>query len=60
MSALIPRMQRVQVKGQEHETITLDGEPILQVWPIKLESIKDGDSYKLSVTRQVRDLTGRD
>lgn len=51
---LANRMRRVRVEGQEQETITLDGKPIMELWPLTVETVTEGDSVRVVVTQKYR------
>lgn len=51
---IAPRMRRVKIEGQESETITLDGKPLLEIWPPEIKTVQEGDSIKLVATCKYR------
>lgn len=48
------RMVRVRVVGQESETITLDGKPLLEIWPPEIKNVQEGNSWKMVATVKYR------
>jgi hypothetical protein len=48
------RLQRITIQGQAPETYYLDGKPILELWPVELETVNDGKSFVVHATRQYR------
>lgn len=48
------RMVRVRVVGQESETITLDGKPLLEIWPPEMKTVQEGNSWKMVATVKYR------
>ena len=51
---LANRMVRVRVVGQESETITLDGKPLLEIWPPEMKTVQEGNSWKVVATVKYR------
>lgn len=51
---IAPRMRRVKIKGQESETITLDGKPLLEIWPPEMKTVQEGNSVKIVATCKYR------
>jgi hypothetical protein len=51
---LANRMVRVRVVGQESETITLDGKPLLEIWPTEMKTVQEGNSWKMVATVKYR------
>lgn len=54
VSDLKGRLACVNIQGQPQETYTLDGKPILELWPIQLETINEGGKFTMKVTRNYR------
>jgi hypothetical protein len=48
------RLACVKIQGQPQETYTLDGKPILELWPIQLETINEGGKFTIKATRNYR------
>lgn len=46
------RLACVKIQGQSQETYTLDGKPILELWPIQLETINEGGKFTMKATTQ--------
>ena len=53
------RMCRVKKEGQESEIYTLDGNPILEIWPPTMETVQEGNSMKLVASRKYRTFKSR-
>ena len=49
-----PRIRRLQVEGQPQESWTLDGRPILELWPPDVETKSEGGSVKIVWTVKYR------
>lgn len=47
MTDIVKRMRRVHRVGEESETYMLDDKPLLEVWPITIEMVQDGDTMKI-------------
>ena len=54
VSDLKGRLACVKIQGQPQETYTLDGKPILELWPIQLETINEGGKFTIKATRNYR------
>lgn len=50
------RMQRVQRIGEPQEVITLDGKPLLELWPVEVTTEPDGNAIKVVATQKYRSL----
>ena len=51
---IVSRMVRVRIMGQESETITLDGKPLLEIWPPEMKTVQEGNSWKMVATVKYR------
>ena len=50
VSDLKGRLACVKIQGQPQETYTLDGKPILELWPIQLETINEDGKFTMKCT----------
>ena len=48
------RLKRVQVRGDTKETILLDGKPLVELWPISMETQIAYPSVGINITRDYR------
>lgn len=48
------RLTRITDRDNTSEIWELDGEPILQTWPIKVDTVTEGHAIKLVVTQPYR------
>lgn len=48
------RLQSIRIKGQPQETITLDGNPIIELWPIETKTINKDGIIRMDITRKYR------
>lgn len=50
------RLTRITDRDHTSEIWELDGKPILQTWPIKVETVHEGHAIKLVVTQPYRTI----
>ena len=48
------RLQSVRVRDEPQETITLDGKPLVELWPVELETVNEGGKITIKATRRYR------
>lgn len=48
------RMESIKIVSQEHETICIDGKPIMQLWPVEVSN----DGRRINAKRNYRILNG--
>jgi hypothetical protein len=57
------RLQSVRIRDQPQETITLDGKPLVELWPVELETVNEGGKITIKATcryRTFRPQNGKD
>jgi hypothetical protein len=48
------RLQSVRVRDEPRETILLDGKPLVELWPVELETVNEGGKITIKATRRYR------
>ena len=48
------RIRSIRYAGQPQELLTLDGEPILELWPVELKSSHEDGRFLMTATRRCR------
>lgn len=48
------RLQSVRVRDEPQETIMLDGKPLVELWPVELETVNEGGKITIKATRRYR------
>jgi len=51
------RLQSVRVRNEPQETIMLDGKPLVELWPVELETFNEGGKITIKATRKYRTFT---
>lgn len=47
-------MSNPRVRDEPQETITLDGKPLVELWPVELETVNEGGKITIKATRRYR------
>jgi hypothetical protein len=50
------RLQLVRHAGSPVEILTLDGYPLLEIWPVEWDLVREGESWKYRGTQKFRRL----
>ena len=48
------RLSCVKIAGHPQETITLDGKPLVELWPVELETVSENGKITIKATRNYR------
>lgn len=56
IAGLKNRLSLVRHVGSPVETLTLDGYPLLEIWPVEWDLVREGESWKYRGTQKFRRL----
>lgn len=48
------RLQSVRVCNEPQETISLDGKPLIELWPVELKTVNEGGKITIKAIRRYR------
>ena len=54
LTDLLPRLCRVQILSQPQELWLLDDKPLIEIWPVDLVTVQEGDSAKMKANLRHR------
>lgn len=57
--AIAHRLKRCRVKDQPQEMWLLDDKPLIEIWPVELKTVQDGDATKLVASVQHRTFSSQ-